>query len=385
MDFWDNNQLMGKWRIWKNIDCRNNIHLKNKVEELKKMAEQRKILVSKGQDQLRWGNNQEGTFNLKESKGILLELNPQVLDKIWQKFWRYQGWMKIKIFMWSVYDRKILTWDNIRKRGVLGPSRCLLCGEQEETMEHLLNNCYFTSWLWDIFTKIFQQSDRDRGSIFNTLIRWRGNFLDHEIINSAWTLTPSFIIWNVWKDRNKRIFKEEKNPPYLPFETILKQLKETVGPSVCKHHNNPPSALENNILKQQGMQDIIPQGFNRKVIVRDREQDFWHPPQDGYLKFNIDGAAKGNQGLAGYGGILRDAKGSIIYIFHWHLGTATNNMAELMVLEQCLDILSQDNCCNVIVEADSELVINSVKRINNGSMPEKVSKHWKLIRVFQRI
>lgn len=76
MDFWDNTQPMGKWRIWKNIDCRNNIHLKNKVEELKKMVEQRKILVSEGQDQLRWGNHQEGTFNLKEAKGILLELNP---------------------------------------------------------------------------------------------------------------------------------------------------------------------------------------------------------------------------------------------------------------------------------------------------------------------
>lgn len=135
------------------------------------------ILVYKGQDQLRWDNNKEGTFNLKEAKGILLELTPQVLDKIWQKLWRHQGWMKSKLFMWLVYHRKILTWDNIRKRGVLGPSRYLLCGEQEETMEHLLNNCNFTSWLWDIFAKIFQQSDRDRESIFNTLISWRAKFL----------------------------------------------------------------------------------------------------------------------------------------------------------------------------------------------------------------
>jgi len=95
----------------------------------------------------------------------------------------------------------------------------------------------------------------------------------------------------------------------------------------------------------------------------DSEQDFWIPPK-GFLKYNIDGALKGNQGTAGYGGALRDENGSILFIFHCHLGRATNNMAELMALEQCLDFLEQDNCQNVIVEADSELIISSIKRIS---------------------
>ena len=47
------------------------------------MVEQRMILVVEGQGQLRWGYNKEGTFNLKGAKGILLELDPQVPDKIW--------------------------------------------------------------------------------------------------------------------------------------------------------------------------------------------------------------------------------------------------------------------------------------------------------------
>lgn len=104
-----------------------------------------------------------------------------------------------------------------------------------------------------------------------------------------------------------------------------------------------------------------------------------------YLKYNIDGASKGNPRKTGYGGVLRDAEGGIIFIFHCHLGTATNNMAELMALEQCLDFLSQDNYFNVMIEAEFELIINSVKKKNSGTTPEKVSKHWKLIRVFQRI
>jgi len=129
---------------------------------------QRKILVSRGNYQLRWGNNNEGTSNLKESKAFPLGLTSQALDKVWQRQWRHQGWMKIKLFMWLVQNRKILTWDNIRKRGVLGPSKCqqwstfstmehlLNNGAQEETLEHLLNNCTFTSRLWYSFDTIFQ-------------------------------------------------------------------------------------------------------------------------------------------------------------------------------------------------------------------------------------
>lgn len=88
------------------------------------MLDQRKILVTGGHDQLRWGNNNEGTFSLKEAKRILLELDYNVPDKAWRNLWRYQGWMKIKLFMWLVQHKKIMTWDNIRNRGVLGPSKC---------------------------------------------------------------------------------------------------------------------------------------------------------------------------------------------------------------------------------------------------------------------
>ena len=56
-----------------------------------------------------------------------------------------------------------------------------------------------------------------------------------------------------------------------------------------------------------------------------------------------------------------------------------------MALEQCLEFLIQHCCSNVIVEADSKITINSVKRINCGTRPKKVFNRWKLIMVYQRI
>lgn len=137
---------------------------------------------------------------------------------------------------------------------------------------------------------------------------------------------------------------------------------------------NPPSEAESQILLKLGMQGLIPQGLDRKVLKRDSKQDYWYPPPQGFLKYNIDGAPKDNPGIAGYGGVLRDENGGLLFIFHCHLGRATNNMEELMALEQYLEFLKQDNLQNVIFKADSELNINSVKRNSYGTEKKKVSK-----------
>ena len=196
---------------------------------------------------------------------------------------------------------------------------------------------------------------------------------------------PSFIIWNVWKERNKRIFKEEKTTPLRLKDLILKQIKETVSTTVHSLPKNPPTVIELRILKHLGMHEIIHHGLNRKERGWEMEKEFLHPPPKGYLKCNIDGASKSNLGTTGYGGVLRDEEGKIIFTFHYHLGIATNNMAELMELEQCLELFKLNHSSNVIMEADLEISINAVKKISCGTAPEKVSKHWRLIQVYQRI
>lgn len=82
--FWIHSNPTDTWRTRKNIECRNKTLLKSRAEELRKIVEKRKILVVEGQDQLRWGNNNEGAFILKEPKSILLVLDPRVPNKIWQ-------------------------------------------------------------------------------------------------------------------------------------------------------------------------------------------------------------------------------------------------------------------------------------------------------------
>lgn len=98
--------------------------------------------------------------------------------------------------------------------------------------------------------------------------------MDNEVLNSAWALLPSFIIWNVWKERNRRIFKEEKSSSLRLLELISKQLKETVNTIVRDLPKNPPSKEKLSILRQLDMKRVSSQGIDKKIKMREPVKDF---------------------------------------------------------------------------------------------------------------
>eukprot|EP00253_Pinus_taeda_P002599 PITA_02599 len=127
-NFWDKIRNGDKCRTWK-VPINNEEHpLKTQAKSLAKILEKRKILISTSTYQLRWGRSSEGNFNLKEAKEVVTKYNFSNLDKTWKNLWKHPQWMKIKVFMWTVLHKKILTWDNLRKRGFVGLSKCQLCG-----------------------------------------------------------------------------------------------------------------------------------------------------------------------------------------------------------------------------------------------------------------
>jgi hypothetical protein len=91
------------------------------------------------------------------------------LAQHWDKLWNSPQWPKIKIFQWIILHNRILTWDNLRKRGFIGPSRCHLCQTQEETTNHILDGCAYTAELWDWAARIFHQFDKICGKISVTI------------------------------------------------------------------------------------------------------------------------------------------------------------------------------------------------------------------------
>jgi ribonuclease HI len=67
------------------------------------------------------------------------------------------------------------------------------------------------------------------------------------------------------------------------------------------------------------------------------------------------------------------------------MGNSNNNTIEFGALELYLEILRRERMTNTIMEGDSTLVINMMKRLQNGTRVAKVQRHWRLALSLQKI
>jgi hypothetical protein len=56
----------------------------------------------------------------------------------------------------------------------------------------------------------------------------------NEMVNLCWNLTSGMIIWAIWKERNRRIFRNESLPEGKLKDAIISQIRETVQSRNCK-------------------------------------------------------------------------------------------------------------------------------------------------------
>jgi len=171
-DFWIPTQDRQSWRKWKTTSTELQITEEIDLIPWQECMQSRKIPNKEGSDVLRWGHSTSGTFSVKEA--YHLQGNPpnQNPDPIWNRVWQPFLWPKVSFFLWLTVQNRILTWDNLLKKGFTGPSRCTLCQKSEETMEHLLNSCHYSQQIWDWGAQAMRRSQRNRGSIKDTLVNW---------------------------------------------------------------------------------------------------------------------------------------------------------------------------------------------------------------------
>ena len=157
----------------------------------------RKIKVKPGPYILRWGHMPNGTYSTKEAYNILHQQNPRPTNIIWKNISKAHMWPKIATFLWLLSKWCILTWENILKRGLVGPSICHLCQDNLETFDHLFDQCPTANFLWDRIVVLCHCSKHARGNIINTISNWQDNPYTSTLLNRLWQIIPSILIWNI--------------------------------------------------------------------------------------------------------------------------------------------------------------------------------------------
>jgi hypothetical protein len=91
-------------------------------------------------------------------------------------------------------------------------------------MEHLLNNSPFSENIWKRATLFMRRTKWVKNNIISTIRDWGYGSFKSPILNRTWKLLQGFIVWQLWKERNKRIFHSHPSPPTLLWNTILLHL-----------------------------------------------------------------------------------------------------------------------------------------------------------------
>jgi hypothetical protein len=103
---------------------------------------------------------------------------------------------------------------------------------------------------------------------------------------------PGMIIWTIWKERNRCIFKNEGLLKGNIKDTIISQIRETVQSHNCKKEKTQLTDQDSRILEffhlKYGCNNTLV-GWEPQLQIGNRN---WTPPSVGLLKLNFDGADK---------------------------------------------------------------------------------------------
>lgn len=86
------------------------------------------------------------------------------------------------------------------------------------------------------------------------------------------------------------------------------------------------------------------------------------PPPRGWAKLNFDEAARGNPRMAGIGCIVNNNLGVWISKKAKPIGHSSNNMEEFLALEEGLNICLQLGISKLIIEGDSRIILNAIRK-----------------------
>ncbi|KAG2720367.1 hypothetical protein I3760_02G032600 [Carya illinoinensis] len=104
-------------------------------------------------DMLQWTHDSKSRFSVKSYYKILTSLGNITFP--WKCIWKAKVPSKVAFFGWLVSLEKVLTTDNLRKRGFYVMDWCTMCKNDGESVNHLFLHCEMATTLWnELFVKL---------------------------------------------------------------------------------------------------------------------------------------------------------------------------------------------------------------------------------------
>ena len=127
------------------------------------------------EDVLSWMYSKNDSFSVRSLYRSLTKASNDPFP--WSIIWRSWAPMRVSFFTWKASWNKILTIDQLKRRGWNMPNRCYLRKVEEETSDHLILFCKKASMLWSLVFSLFDVQWVLHSSIKRNLKGWHGAFV----------------------------------------------------------------------------------------------------------------------------------------------------------------------------------------------------------------
>lgn len=162
------------------------------------------VIIDEKDDRWCWNHGSNVEFSVRDVRKWLK--GADVLDDDSRFTWSKWIPNKCNIFMWRANMDRIPTMSALRRRNiVVGEEGCYLCGEEDESTDHIFTACRIANGVWvgvDSWCRL--------SPLFFFSIRDVQVYIDHmrssktkkDIVYGVLILT----VWRIWKARNDKAF-----------------------------------------------------------------------------------------------------------------------------------------------------------------------------------
>ncbi|XP_027065969.1 uncharacterized protein [Coffea arabica] len=268
-------------------------------------------------DELVWSQTASGKFTLAS---VFQEVRQaQNYSVLHSQVWHPRIPLKVSFFMMRLLLGKLPLTDVLRRIGVQLVSKCLCCqGGAIETLEHVFAEGQVAKDVWRYFGRICGVTQL--GSLLRAWLTAWWLFSPRQAVRQfLFSILPSFICWHTWKARNIAYYEGRQMSVAKICHAIL---LDVIGVVEIQFNQK----LEVHTFLQ--LYEWTTQQTSRYSF----HLVWWKAKEAGLLTLNTDGCSKGNPGVSGGGGILRDSSGLPLFAFSTYFGEISSLRAEALAL-----------------------------------------------------
>lgn len=220
-----------------------------------------------------WLHNRSGDYSVRSgywlaSQNHDVELQHEVaslpsLNPIKEKIWEVLAPSKIKMFLWKAVSGAIPVAERLATRGVRIDPRCLICGFEGESINHVLFLCSSARQTWALSNIPSPENGFSDHSLYHNVFHVLLMSKNSDLPIDSRRIVP-WILWILWKNRNNMVFEGKI---FHQLDMIAK-IKEDAG---------------NWFLAQQVEKEE--ETITGKALAGTHK--FWKPPDNPWLKCNI--------------------------------------------------------------------------------------------------